>query len=300
MRDDRLFLEVPVASRYVVRILEHRLGPTGIPPYQLGLVTHIRHAQPVTPTAIAAVSGVPLTTLRDNIQRLVDGGLVQRIAHPTDGRSYELELTAQGEVMARAADPVLAEAYAALERLLPKPLDHYQAAVGELNAALERVLEEIDLAEATPARTRCAVARGPPAALASVAMPRVAAIFVNTTYDERDDGEFEGSALARIHITRTFSGDVDGNSTGELMTVRSADGSAAYVAFDRVAATIGGKVGAFVFQHWGTITADGGRIAGTVVPGSGAGELAGIEGEGTIRVDDEGTHTLELDYRLPG
>ena len=154
MRDDRLFLEVPVASRYVVRILEHRLGPTGIPPYQLGLVTHIRHAQPVTPTAIAAVAGVPLTTLRDNIQRLVDGGLVQRIAHPTDGRSYELELTAQGEVMARAADPVLAEAYAALERLLPKPLDHYQAAVGELNAALERVLEEIDLAEATPARTR--------------------------------------------------------------------------------------------------------------------------------------------------
>ena len=131
-------------------------------------------------------------------------------------------------------------------------------------------------------------------------MPRVAAIFVNTTYDERDDGEFEGSALAWIHITRTFGGDVDGNSTAELMTVRSADGSAAYVAFDRVAATIGGKVGAFVFQHWGTITADGGRIAGTVVPGSGAGELAGIEGEGTIRVDEEGTHTLELDYRLPG
>jgi DNA-binding MarR family transcriptional regulator len=151
--DDRLFLEVPVASRYVVRILEHRLASNGIPPYQLGLVTHIRHAQPVTPTAIAAASGVPLTTLRDNIQRLVDGGLAQRIAHRTDGRSYELELTARGEAMARAADPVLAEAYAALERLLPKPLDHYQAAVEELNAALERVLEEIDSAEATPAQT---------------------------------------------------------------------------------------------------------------------------------------------------
>ena len=73
MRDDRLFLEVPVASRYVVRILEHRLESTGIPPYQLGLLTHIRHAQPVTPTEISTASGVPLTTLRDNIQRLVDG-----------------------------------------------------------------------------------------------------------------------------------------------------------------------------------------------------------------------------------
>ena len=59
-------------------------------------------------------------------------------------------------------------------------------------------------------------------------MPRVAATFVNDTYDEHGDGEFEGSALARIDITRTFSGDVDGRSTAELMTVRSADGSAAY------------------------------------------------------------------------
>ena len=84
MRDDRLFLEVPVASRYVVRILEHRLESTGIPPYQLGLLTHIRHAQPVTPTEISTASGVPLTTLRDDIQRLVDGGLARRIPHPTD------------------------------------------------------------------------------------------------------------------------------------------------------------------------------------------------------------------------
>jgi DNA-binding MarR family transcriptional regulator len=142
--DNRLFLEVPVASRYVVRILEHRLAPTGIPPYQLGLLTHIRHAQPVTPTAISAASGVPPTTLRDNIQRLVDGGLVRRIPHPTDGRSYRLELTARGERIIRAADPVLAEAYAALERRLSKPLAEYQEAVQELNAALEGALAELE------------------------------------------------------------------------------------------------------------------------------------------------------------
>ena len=144
MADKRLFLEVPVASRYVVRILEHGLAPTGIPPYQLGLLTHVRHAQPVTPTEISASSGVPLTTLRDNIQRLVDGGLVRRIPHPTDGRSYRLELTARGEQVTRAADPVLAECYAAVERLLPKPLADYQAAVAELNTALERSLAELE------------------------------------------------------------------------------------------------------------------------------------------------------------
>ena len=144
MPDNRLFLEVPVTSRYVVRILEHRLAPTGIPPYQLGLLTHIRHAQPVTPTEISAASGVSPTTLRDNIQRLVDGGLVRRLPHPTDGRSYRLELTARGERIIRAADPVLAEAYDALERRLGKPLADYEGAVRELIAALERALAELE------------------------------------------------------------------------------------------------------------------------------------------------------------
>ena len=154
VRDDRLFLEVPVASRYIVRILEHRLGPTGIPPYQLGLLTHIRHAQPVTPTEIATASGVPLTTLRDNIQRLVDGGLARRIPHPTDGRSYRLELTSRGERMTCAADPMLAECYAAVERLLPRPLADYQAAVEELNAALEHALAELEAPDTAPERQR--------------------------------------------------------------------------------------------------------------------------------------------------
>ena len=152
MRDDRLFLEVPVASRYVVRILEHRLAQTGIPPYQLGLLTHIRQAQPVTPTEISIASGVAPTTLRDNIQRLVDGGLALRIPHPTDGRSYRLQLTARGEQVTRAADPMLAECYAAVERLLPKPLADYQAAVTELNAALELALAEFEEGDAASER----------------------------------------------------------------------------------------------------------------------------------------------------
>ena len=129
-------------------------------------------------------------------------------------------------------------------------------------------------------------------------MPRIAAIFVNDTYDESGDGEFEGSALARIHITRTFSGEVDGHSTAELMTVRSAEGSAAYVAFDRVVGTIGGKAGAFVFQHWGTITAEGGRIAGAIVPGSGTGDLRGLRGEGSSSVGHGLEHPFTLDYDL--
>ena len=54
--------------------------------------------------------------------------------------------------MTRAADPMLAECYAAVERLLPKPLADYQAAVEELNAALERALAELEERDAASER----------------------------------------------------------------------------------------------------------------------------------------------------
>ena len=142
-RDDRLLLKVAATSQYVVRVLERQLEPTGIAPSQLALVTHIRHHQPVTPTAVSAASGIPSTTLRDAIQRLVERRLVRRIRNPTDGRSYLLELTSRGELMVRAADPALAEAYGTLERLLPRRLAHYEQALDELNTALAHAVDEL-------------------------------------------------------------------------------------------------------------------------------------------------------------
>jgi DNA-binding MarR family transcriptional regulator len=151
-RDDRLLLKVAATSQYVVRVLERQLEPTGIAPSQLALVTHIRHHQPVTPTAVSAASGIPPTTLRDAIQRLVERRLVRRVRHPTDGRSYLLELTSRGELMVRAADPALAEAYGTLERLLPRRLAHYEQALDELNTALEQAVAEQAPAAEDPVR----------------------------------------------------------------------------------------------------------------------------------------------------
>jgi hypothetical protein len=37
---------------------------------------------------------------------------------------------------------------------------------------------------------------------------------------------------------------------------------------------------------------------GTIVPGTGSGELDGISGEGTMLADEEGNHTLTLEYEL--
>ncbi len=129
-------------------------------------------------------------------------------------------------------------------------------------------------------------------------MARAVGTFVNESYEDETYDDADGVALGRVHITRSFSGDIEGRSTAELLTARAADGSAAYVALDRVTAAIDRKAGAFVFQHWGTVSRAGATTAGAVVPGSGTGELEGLRGTGRIVVDSAGTHTLELDYEL--
>ena len=126
-RNRQLFLKSLTTAQYVGQIVDAQLARIGLPGYLLALLTHVRDQQPVAPTEISRVSGAPLTTLRDNIQRLVDRRLVTREPNPNDGRSYLLRLTPRGDAVMRAADPALLEGYLALERHLPRDLEEYEA-----------------------------------------------------------------------------------------------------------------------------------------------------------------------------
>jgi DNA-binding MarR family transcriptional regulator len=141
MANRQLFLKAATTSQLVGTIVERRLEPVGLPPYLLALLTHVRDLAPVSPTGVSLASGAPLTTLRDNIQRLVDRGLVARVENPDDGRSYLLVLTRQGAAVLRQADPALLEAYLELESGLPRPLHEYEDMLDELNEALQGVVE---------------------------------------------------------------------------------------------------------------------------------------------------------------
>jgi len=140
MANRQLFLKAGTTSQLVGRIVEARLEPVGIPPYLLAVLTHIRDLAPVSPTTVAAASGMPATTLRDNIRRLVDRRLVRRVPNPDDGRSYLLLPTRRGEAVTRAAGDALHAAYLELERLLPRPLREYEAMLDALNDALSAVV----------------------------------------------------------------------------------------------------------------------------------------------------------------
>lgn len=114
------------------------------------------------------------------------------------------------------------------------------------------------------------------------AQPRTRAaakITVHSSVDEPYD-ESTSPALAEIHITETFTGDIAAESTVRALQVRGDDRSASMVSVQRVSGKLGGRQGTFVLQ--GSQIVENGRIKATwfVVPRSGTGDLRGLRGEG--------------------
>ena len=115
---------------------------------------------------------------------------------------------------------------------------------------------------------------------------------------EAADTEGEGSALGRMAIAKTYHGDLEATARGTMLTAgTSVEGSAAYVAVERVTGTLHGRRGTFALQHMGTMTRGEPSLTIAVVPDSGTGELAGLAGKLAIVVVG-GKHSYELEYTL--
>lgn len=105
--------------------------------------------------------------------------------------------------------------------------------------------------------------------------------------------------LARFSIDKVLSGDLEGTTKGEMFSGGDPkQGAAGYVAIELVSGTLQGKKGTFALQHFATMDASGLKMQVIVVPGSGTGQLKGIAGTFTIRIEG-GQHFYDLDYTLP-
>lgn len=111
--------------------------------------------------------------------------------------------------------------------------------------------------------------------------------------------EAEG-VLARMSIDKHFSGDLEGTSRGEMLAATTpVQGSAGYVAIERVTAALEGRTGTFVLQHGGIMSRGERTLSITIVPDSGTGEMEGITGTMDILIEG-GVHSYVLEYSLPG
>ena len=113
----------------------------------------------------------------------------------------------------------------------------------------------------------------------------------------QDDGP--DAPVGRMTIDKQFHGDLAGTSKGQMLmsSSPSVNGSAGYVAIEKVTGTLNGRSGSFYLQHSATMTRGVGELTITITPDSGTDELTGLEGKMNIIIAD-GKHSYEFDYDL--
>jgi Protein of unknown function (DUF3224) len=110
----------------------------------------------------------------------------------------------------------------------------------------------------------------------------------------------DDKAVGRYSLDKQFHGALEGRSQGEMLAFGTgAPGtSGGYVAIEKFTGKLEGRSGSFVLQHNTTMTKGKPDMNIFVVPDSGTGELAGINGKMQI-TNEAGKHSYVFDYTLP-
>ena len=129
-------------------------------------------------------------------------------------------------------------------------------------------------------------------------MTRATGTFEVKLNPQTPDADTAEAALGRLSIDKQFHGDLQATSKGTMLAAQTGvEGSAGYVALERVSGTLGGRAGAFVLQHSGVMARGAQQLTITVVPDSGTGQLVGLAGTMAIIIAD-GRHAYDFEYTL--
>ena len=124
------------------------------------------------------------------------------------------------------------------------------------------------------------------------------ATFEVTNWEETPFHEEQGGPkFTRATVTKTFSGDLEGEATVEYLMVHRPDRTATFVGIERVSGTLGGQSGSFVLEHRGIYEKGIAKGICRVVPGSGTAGLKGLQGEGDFEAEGKKA-PFSLEYEL--
>jgi DNA-binding MarR family transcriptional regulator len=118
--------------------LDRALEGTGVRPAEYAVYSLMLEAGPRTPSELASMLGMPLSTLSTYITAMLGRGVARRIPNPADGRSVRVVLTDRGRGVVRRVNPPFTDALLAFEANLDRPVAEVRAVLLELIDALER------------------------------------------------------------------------------------------------------------------------------------------------------------------
>jgi len=135
-------MELHTADRVVRTLVYEELYRRGLAPNLLSILVLIDLHEPITPTELAAESGLRPTTLRDLVGQMIDRGHVTRHENADDKRSHFLVVTPAGRRFIVDSAPVLAAVQQDLEARLGLSLESMRPSLTALRRAAREALRE--------------------------------------------------------------------------------------------------------------------------------------------------------------
>jgi len=131
------------------RLVEVALEGTELPPDDYPFYVTIGADGPLTPTALAELLTIPLSTVTFRVRRLERRGHAERVDNPADGRSYLIRLTPDGRRLLKKARPRFRSYAEAVEaRLGGRKTTALRESLIELRQAID---EELAVSPSAPA-----------------------------------------------------------------------------------------------------------------------------------------------------
>ncbi len=155
-READLLQELYSTGLLVGLLVDEELAKAGIPQELFSFLGWVTRLQPATPSELAAETGLPPTTIRDYVRRLVERGDLRRVPNPKDGRSYHLVLTKKGQKVSTSGWPAVLAAFDRVARHLERPPLEHLAASRDLRRAVKQALAESE--NPSPQRRRTSTA----------------------------------------------------------------------------------------------------------------------------------------------
>ena len=128
------------------RLVEQALAGTELPPEDYPFYVTIGADGPLTPTRMAELLLMPLSTVLFRCRRLERRGHADRVRNPDDGRSFLLRLTPAGQALLDRARPAFRSYAEAVEARLGD--DQVEALKSGLTAIRDAIDEELTARQA--------------------------------------------------------------------------------------------------------------------------------------------------------